>query len=175
MKYVSPAVVSVLALAVGAAYAQPRSHSDISKADTTFATKAAAAGLAEVAEAQTAISRSNRQDVKNFAQRMITDHSKANDQLKQIASADGVTLPTAPNNSDRAKVNALSSKSGAAFDQAYIKDQRAAHKDAVALFTSESKSGKNQALRDFATSTLPTLKEHEQMINALPIKESASQ
>jgi putative membrane protein len=165
MKSISLALVGLLALGTAAAHAQ--TQSDVSSADKSFATKAAAAGMAEVSEAQIAQSKSGRQDVKDFAQKMIADHSKANDQLKQIASANGITLPTEPSKSDRSKASALSKKSGTAVDKQYIKDQQGAHKDAVALFTKESKNGKNPALKDFATQTLPTLQGHKQMIDGM--------
>jgi putative membrane protein len=173
MRFISPVLIGVIALG-GIAVAHAQSKSDLSSTDRSFATKAAGASMAEIAEAQIAALKSNRQDVKEFAQRMIADHSKANDQLKQIADANGLTLPTEPPKSDAVKANTLSAMSGARFDQTYIKDQRAAHKDAVALFTRESKNGKNPALKGFAAQTLPTLKDHKQMIDGMTLQANAT-
>jgi putative membrane protein len=144
-----------------------QSAGTVAKADRNFANTAAQAGLAEVAAAQIALQKSSNQDVKNFAQRMVDDHSKANDQLKSIATQEGLNLPTSPATADQRKAQALQKLSGAAFDKRYINDQDAAHKEAVALFTKESKSGQDAALKSFAAQTLPTLQDHYRMVHAM--------
>ena len=143
------------------------SSSGLSKADRNFANTAAQAGLAEVAEAQIALQKSGNADIQKFAQRMVDDHSKANDQLKSIATAKGINLPTAPSRSDRSKADALQKLSGTAFDRRYVSDQTAAHKQAVSLFTTESKDGKDNDLKNFAAQTLPTLQDHYRMIRSM--------
>jgi putative membrane protein len=145
-----------------------------SSADHSFATKAAAAGAAEIADAQLALKNSSRQDVKNFAQRMVDDHTKAADQLKSIATSEGITLPNGESAADKKNTDALQKLNGAAFDQKYIQGQRAAHKQAVSLFTSESKSGKDGQLKSFASQTLPTLQDHLKMITAMPLGQNTS-
>jgi putative membrane protein len=122
-----------------------------------------------VNDAQLALEKASRQDVKDFAQRMVQDHTKANDQLKSIASSKGITLPARPSASDRKKTDALQKLSGAKFDRQYIEGQRAAHKQAVALFSGESKNGKDSELKSFASQTLPTLEDHLKMITAMPL------
>src|SRR5258707_14447193 len=102
----------------------------LSKADRNFANTAAQAGLAEVTEAQIALQKSSNQDVKNFAQRMVDDHSKANDQLKSVAAQEGLNVPSSPSSADQRKAQALQKLSGAAFDKRYISDQDTAHKEA---------------------------------------------
>lgn len=141
----------------------------VPRADRNFATKAAAAGMAEVDDAQIALKNAHRQDVKDFAQRMVDDHTKANDQLKSIAAGEGITLPTSETSSDQKKTDALQKLSGAKFDRTYIREQRTAHKQAVALFTKESKSGKDSQLKSFAGQTLPILQDHLKMITAMPL------
>ncbi|HEY3919094.1 MAG TPA: DUF4142 domain-containing protein [Stellaceae bacterium] len=141
-------------------------------ADRSFATKAAAAGTAEISDAQIALKNSSRQDVKDFAQRMVQDHTKAADQLKSIAAGEGVTLPASETSADQKKTDALQKLSGARFDRRYILGQRAAHKQAVALFSKESKSGKDQQLKSFAGQTLPTLQDHLKMITAMPLSQN---
>ena len=149
--------------------------SHVASADRNFAMKAAAAGLAEVNDAQIALKNASRQDVKDFAQRMVQDHTKANDELKSIASSKGITLPTSATASDRKKIAALQKLKGAKFDQQYIEGQRTAHKQAVALFSGESENGKDPQLISFARQTLPTLQDHLKMITAMPLKTAKAQ
>jgi putative membrane protein len=164
MKSLALAAATVVLLG-GVAMAQAQTPT--SRADKAFANTAAAAGLSEVAEAKIALDKSSNTDVKNFAQRMVDDHGKANDQLTQIAQKDGMSVPSSPSSRDEAQANKLSGMSGDAFDKAYIRAQVAAHKKAVALFTKESDKGQNSDLKDFATQTLPTLQEHLQMVTTL--------
>ena len=141
--------------------------SSLARADRNFATTAARAGLAEVAEAQIALQKSNDADIKKFAQRMVDDHSKANAQLTSIARAKGLNLPTAPSRSDQSEAERLQKLRGDAFDRRYVSDQTDAHKQAVSLFTTESKSGKDNDLKSFAAQTLPTLQDHYRMIRSI--------
>ena len=152
----------------------PARAGSVAAADRRFATKAAAAGTAEIADAQIALQKSSRQDVKDFAQRMVDDHTKAADQLKSIASGEGINLPTSESAADRKKTHALQKLSGAQFDRRYISGQRAAHKQAVALFSKESSSGKDSQLKSFASQTLPTLQDHLKMITAMPLTQKTS-
>jgi putative membrane protein len=145
-----------------------------SSADRNFATKAAAAGTAEIADAQLALKNSSRQDVKNFAQRMVDDHTKVADQLKSIATSKGITLPGGESAADKKNTDSLQKLNGVAFDQKYIQGQRTAHKQAVSLFAGESKSGKDTELKAFATQTLPTLQDHLKMITAMPLGQKSS-
>lgn len=160
--------------AASAPQSAPARSGSVAAADRRFATKAAAAGLAEVNDANIALQKSSRQDVKAFAQRMVQDHTKANDQLKSIASAEGINLPTGESAADQKKTDALQNLSGAQFDRRYITGQRAAHKQAVALFSKESSSGKDSQLKSFAGQTLPTLQDHLKMITAMPLTQKTS-
>jgi putative membrane protein len=157
-----------------AATSNSSAKANVSSADRNFATKAAAAGLAEVNDARLALKNASRQDVKDFAQRMVQDHSKANDQLKSIASSDGITLPTSESAADQKKSDALQKLTGAKFERQYIEGQRAAHKQAVSLFSAESKSGKDSQLKSFASQTLPTLQDHLKMISGMPLTQKTS-
>lgn len=143
-------------------------------ADRTFAAKAAAAGTAEIADAQIALKNSSRQDVKDFAQRMVADHTKAADQLKLVAAGEGITLPSGETAADQKETDALQKLNGASFDRRYIRDQRQAHRQAVALFTRESKNGKDSQLKSFAGQTLPVLQDHLKMITAMPLTQKTS-
>jgi len=131
-----------------------------SSSDTTFLKKAAQGGMAEVELGQLAVQKASSEDVKKFGQRMVDDHSKANDQLKQVAAQQHVNLPQEPNAKDKATKARLEKLSGDQFDKAYMNDMVKDHKKDVAEFTRESKMAKDPAVKSFAEQTLPTLKEH---------------
>jgi putative membrane protein len=128
--------------------------------DTTFAKKAAQGGMAEVKMGQLAREKGTADSVKKFGQRMVEDHTKAGDELKQAAVHENITLPNDLSAKDQATYGALSKLSGAAFDRAYARDMVRDHEEDVAEFTKESTGGKNAAIKDFATQTLPTLQDH---------------
>ena len=129
-------------------------------ADDTFMKKAAAGGLAEVELGQLATQKASSDQVKQFGQRMVDDHSKANDQLKQIADQEHVKLPTQPSAKAKAIKAQLEKLSGSQFDQAYMKDMVKDHRRDVAEFEKESKNAQDPAVKNFAEQTLPTLREH---------------
>jgi putative membrane protein len=135
--------------------------------DRKFVNTTAEAGAAEVAMGRLAQDHAGSSDVKGFAARMVSDHQKAGDQLKAIAVTKGLTPPDQLSKHDQRDLDKLSKLQGADFDRAYVKSQLSAHKDAVALFGSESKSGKDADLKQFASSTLPTLQDHLQMAQQL--------
>ena len=136
-------------------------------ADRSFADTAAQAGNAEVEMAKLAQEHAASADVKAFADRMVADHTKANQQLTSIATAQGITLPTKLSGKDQRELTKLGKLDGAAFDKEYVKSQVDAHKEAVKLFTKESKSGKDDELKNFAGTTLPTLEDHLSMVTTL--------
>jgi putative membrane protein len=128
--------------------------------DSTFVKKAAQGGLAEVELGQLATQKGSTEEVKKFGQRMVDDHSKANDQLKQVAAQEHINLPTQPSARDRATKARLEKLSGEQFDRAYMADMVKDHRTDVAEFAHESKMGKDPAVKSFAQQTLPTLREH---------------
>lgn len=138
-----------------------------SNADSTFATKAASGGFAEIQAAREAQQKSTSPQVKAFANQIITDHTKANNQLQQIAQQEKLTLPTEPTSHDKASVQGMSSKTGAAFDRSYAEEQVRDHQQDIALFEQEAKSGRDPALKQYAQETLPTLRHHLEMARAL--------
>jgi putative membrane protein len=128
-----------------------------------FMDKAAEGGLAEVQLGQLAEQKASEQSVKDFGKRMVTDHSQANDKLNGIASSEGVTLPTSLDAKDHALYDRLSGLSGSAFDVAYMRAMVSDHNQDVAQFQRESQTARNQAIRSFASTTLPTLQDHLHM------------
>ena len=137
----------------------------LSSADREFAMKAASGGLAEVQAAQLAEQRAASPQIKQFAQRMITDHTTANTELQQIAKQADISLPAQPTGKDAAEGQKLIT--GTAFDQAYAQGQLQDHRETVELVQKEASSGQDPALKAFAQKTLPILQQHLQMVEAL--------
>jgi putative membrane protein len=132
-------------------------------ADQTFVTKAAKGGMAEVELGKLAADKASSDAVKKFGQRMVDDHSKANDELKTLAQSKSITLPTEIGPEEKALHDRLSKLSGPAFDQAYMKAMVSDHVKDVNEFKMEAKSGKDPEVKAFAAKTLPTLEEHLKM------------
>lgn len=130
------------------------------KMDNGFMTKAAQGGLAEVELGRMAATHASNQQVKQFGQRMVDDHSKANNELQEIAAQEGVTLPTTLDAKDQAEKDKLSSLNGSDFDKAYMEDMVKDHRADIAEFKKEANSGTDPSLKTFAGKTLPTLQEH---------------
>ncbi|MGH9513540.1 MAG: DUF4142 domain-containing protein [Terriglobales bacterium] len=150
-------------LAVGAAAQMGSTKADSSKLDTAdrqFVTKAAEGGMAEVELGKLAVDKGSSEDVKKFGQRMVNDHTKANDQLKEVARKEDVKLPDELSAKDRATKAHLEKLSGASFDRAYMSDMVRDHEKDVAEFSRESKMAKDPEVKNFASQTLPTLRDH---------------
>jgi putative membrane protein len=128
--------------------------------DADFFKQAAQAGMAEVEAGTLAQEKGSSAAVKDFGAMMVKDHTAANDKLKSIAAGENVDLPSGTSVKDKATKAKLEVLSGDAFDKAYIKNQVAAHRQAVALFRKESASGQDAQAKAFAASTLPKLKSH---------------
>jgi putative membrane protein len=128
--------------------------------DQAFANEAAQGGLAEVDMGNMAASKATNADVKSFGNRMVTDHTKLNDELKQLASTKGITLPSDVSDAEKQDMDAMSAKSGKDFDKSYIDDMVQDHEKDVAAFEKASKDLKDADLKTWATNSLPTLKEH---------------
>lgn len=142
--------------------------------DETFAKKAAIGGMAEVKLGELAKDRGSTQEIKDFGNMMVTNHSKATDELKGIASAKGIELPTDLDAKTKSVYDSLSKLSGAAFDKAYIRDMVKDHKEDVSEFDRASKSVADPELKSFAEKTLPVIKAHLDHAEQLskPAKES---
>ncbi|RYE19146.1 MAG: DUF4142 domain-containing protein [Sphingobacteriaceae bacterium] len=142
----------------------------VDKDDADFAVTAANGGMAEVQIAQLAQQKATSADVKQFAAKMITDHTKANDQLMALAKQKNITLPAALGTDEQKVLDDLSKKSGKDFDKAYVKAMVEDHEKDVKLFADEASDAKDADLKSFAGTTLPTLKMHETMIKAIDKK-----
>jgi len=136
------------------------SSGSLSAADQNFVKKAAEGGMAEVELGNLAKEKASSPEVKQFGERMVTDHTKANEQLKTLASEKGVTLPTSLDAKDEATKDRLSKLSGERFDRAYMNDMVKDHTKDVSEFKKESAAAKDPDIKSFASQTLPTLEDH---------------
>jgi putative membrane protein len=134
-----------------------------------FVEKAAIGDMFEIQSSKLALDKSEAKEVDNFAQKIVDDHTKTSDQLKSIVgNLQGLQLPQQLDSKHQGMLTQLQNASGQQFHQLYRKQQIDAHQEAVQLFETYSKNGQNKELQNFASSTLPHLKEHLQMAQALP-------
>jgi putative membrane protein len=158
------AAVAAIAFAAGAvAQTDAAKGGGLQGADRTFVMKAAQGGLAEVEAGKVAQKNAQADAVKQFGERMVTDHSKANEELMALAKSKNVEVPSALDRKHQAMVDKLGKLSGPAFDREYMKHMVEDHRKTVADFGKQSKSGKDAELKQWAGSKLPTLREHLKM------------
>lgn len=175
---VAALVTAVLAGPIAGVSAQPPDSSTpdgVDQSTTTqpltgesFATQAAQSNLAELKFSQLAAERSQNDQIRKFAEQMLTDHDQAGYELTQIATGQGIPLPTELSPTQEAALAALGQLQGRAFDNAYTKQRQRDHDMAVALFEQAASTETLDApLRAFARKTLPTLKTHQQLARKL--------
>ncbi|MFZ0200657.1 MAG: DUF4142 domain-containing protein [Candidatus Sulfotelmatobacter sp.] len=132
----------------------------VSASDKKFVKQAAEGGMAEVELGKLAAEKASNPDVKKFGQRMVDDHTKVNDQLKEVASSQGIDLPDKLTAKDEMTKEHLSKLSGEQFDRAYMSDMVKDHTQDVADFQRESNSATDPAVKQFAQKTVPILEDH---------------
>jgi putative membrane protein len=155
------------AVAISALLAAPFAHAASSTTEN-FVRNASIGSQFEIESSKLALQKSSNPEIKQFAQMMIDDHTKASEQMKSDLKGDEAALAsTTLDAKHQAQLDQLQKASGASFDAAYVKDQKAAHKEAIDLFSDYAKSGDDTALKNFATQTLPTLQMHQQHVKEL--------
>ncbi len=136
-------------------------NSAFAAGDDDFIKEAAKGGMMEVKLGKLAVQNAASDQVKRFGQRMVDDHSKANDELKTIAKGKNVELPKEDDDKEAKDMSdKLSKLKGDAFDKAYITHMVADHEKDVAAFETEAKDGTDDEVKAFASKTLPVLKDH---------------
>ncbi|MGH8092561.1 MAG: DUF4142 domain-containing protein [Chthoniobacterales bacterium] len=167
------AIAAIVATALGfassakaASESKMKSESKLSANDKKFLKKAYKGGLEEVDNAKVAKEKAKDQATKDVAERMITDHSKANEELMNIAKEE---------NFDLSKVHPTPMNiSGNNFNKDYLTMLKKDHEQDIAMFEKEAsdvKPGEDRDVPKFARKTLPTLKEHLQMVEDSLAKE----
>ena len=161
---------ALLALGATVAYGQgsyghdtASSTAKLSHSDREFIENAAKGGMAEVELGQFAQQHASNEQVKQFAAKMVTDHSKANEELRQLAQEKGVTMPAGPSHMDNHEMTKLSKLTGADFDREYMKNMVKDHEKDVKDFQKEASKARDPDVKNWANKTLPTLQEHLQM------------
>ncbi len=136
------------------------------KDDSTFVKTAAEGGMMEVQLGQLALKNASSAEVKKHAQMMVTDHGKANAELKKLAASKSILLPTALGEDKQKKVNDLKAKKGTDFDKAYADLMVEDHKEDIELFKKQAERGQDAEIKAWAGEKLPTLQSHLQMWEA---------
>ena len=153
--------------------ASPETTASASTADTSmaadreFVMEAASGGLMEVALGKIAATNASSAKVKEFGTMMVTDHTKANTELKAVAATKNITVPTTPNEKHQKHIDELKAKKGAEFDKAYVDMMVDDHKEDISKFETEANNGKDADIKAFASKTLPVLNKHLQHVQGL--------
>lgn len=147
----------------------------LARADRRFLEDEAARNLYEQQVAQLAATRSSDPAIKDFASKMVEDHTAAHSELVQLASQLGVELPTEPSRAMRRDVDKLSKKSGAEFDREFVKMVGVKdHQKEIKRLQSASKDLKNSELKAWVDKTLPQLQQHLAAAEKLPQNTTSS-
>jgi putative membrane protein len=138
-----------------------------SPTDRMFVKNAMEGGLAEVQLAQLTLQKSSNDQVKQFAQKMIDDHTKLNEQMKPVARQLGVQAPTQISKKDSKAIAKMQGLSGSAYDQAYIQDMVKDHKKDLSDFQMEASSGSDPTVKDAANQGGQMIAQHLQLIQQI--------
>lgn len=138
----------------------------------TFVKKAALDGMAEVELGRIALLKSRDAKIREFAERMVKDHGKTNEELGAIARRKGLSVPMALDTQHRSAIQSLNARTGTAFDRAYSQLTAGDHSTAIALFQGAI-TGPDQELAAFAKETLPTLEQHKELADGLIVPRTA--
>ena len=135
-------------------------HKDAQKENSEFAVKAADGGMLEVELGKIALTNASHQDVKDFGQMMVTDHTKINDELKALAKRKDIVLPPTTSNDNTKLISDLNGKKGTEFDKDYIDHMVKDHEKDIEEFEEVAKNSTDMDIKEFANKTLPTLRNH---------------
>lgn len=136
-----------------------------SDADRGFVREAALNAASALAEAKLALKQTQRGDIRNFAEDVLSEHAASDAQLRQIASAAGVETPSSTASADRGE--SLAKLSGAVFDQRYIADAQISLGNDIASAAREGQGGTNPGLQYFATQRLPRLLAEQRLLEQI--------
>jgi putative membrane protein len=163
------ATLGMALMAVGLVIAVSRANAatTVSTADQDFMLAAAQGGMTEVKLGELAAQKGMRDDVKEFGQMMVKDHTAINDNLKSLAAQKGVTLPDSLDAKHQGMVDKMAALTGPAFDDAYIAGMIKAHKNDAKAFKAESAATQDADIKSFLDKSIPVVDEHLQRITAM--------
>jgi len=150
-----------MSMSAGSKDSMPKDVTNQSAVDTeeaAFMKKAAVGGMMEVDLGKIA-QKSTNPKVKAFATQMVTDHTKANTELKALAAKTGIVLPSEYPAEEKAHMDMMKTMTGAAFDKHYIGMMVTDHDKTVALFKGAENS-QDKGVSDFVKKTLPVITGH---------------
>ncbi len=136
-------------------------------ADSTFVMQAALSGMAEVEFGKLALKNGKHSRIKEFAAMMVTDHTKANAELHEVAKSYGIPLPTVLDDKHQSKYDMLKAKAGDDFDNAYAAVMIDGHKTTSNHMEQGKSKLKNEQLKGFAEKTAPIVLHHLELINTI--------
>ena len=128
--------------------------------DSKFAVNAANGGLLEVAMGQMALSKSQNPRIKAFGSMLVTDHTKANNELKALAANKNIAIPASLGEEEQKHVGSMKEKAGKDFDKDFMSMMVDDHKKDISEFEHAADKASDIDLKSFASSTLPTLRMH---------------
>ena len=143
------------------------SPNSLSSTDSNFVMQAAQTGMLEVMLGKLAMQRGSSAGVKQYGEKMVDEHTRANQELMQLAMQKGVELPREMSSQNKALTDRLSRLSGTSFDAAYKQAMIDSHNQAIALFQAQSQQGQDPELKAWASQKLPNLQAHLQMVNQM--------
>lgn len=138
--------------------------------DSDFMVKAANGGMMEVEAGNLAVEKAAMESVRTFAARMVADHTLAGEELKALAEAKTIALPTELAKDEKDHLLDMGKKTGVEFDKHYIDMMVDDHDKTVSMFEDAAKNAKDPEVRAWAAKTLPTLKEHQAQVKQLKEK-----
>lgn len=150
--------VALLSAALGAGSAGAQ---ELAKGDQKLLSELAVANMAEVEHGRAALNKTQSERVRKFAQQMVDDHTKGLEEVRKVAAARNVTLPTELDAKHKAMASRLDKLSGERFDQAYMEQAGvAAHKEAHQLVSRAATSAKDSEVKALAGRLQPTIHQH---------------
>jgi putative membrane protein len=135
--------------------------------EENFIRKAATSDQTEIMLSKLALERASSPQVKEFAQTMVTDHTKSTSLLKPIAADHGINLPENPQPANDEKYQKLEKQSGAAFDKTYIEMMVEDHEETLHAFETAAGQATDPKLKEFISTVQPIVAHHLQMAKEL--------
>jgi len=130
--------------------------------DAEAVVEIASGGMMEVELAKIAVEKATSSQVKSFAKMLVTDHTKANEELKALATSKNITLPSSLSDKHQKMLNDISEESGKKFDKEYMNMMVKDHKDDIDKFQKIADKGNDAEIKAFASKTLPVLIHHRE-------------
>jgi putative membrane protein len=162
LKQLSVALFATMALGAAAQLHANEAPADGQVSPRNFVEEASAKGVAEIETAKLALEKGTTDDVKEFAQTMVEDHTAANKELTALAQQKELEVSTEAELINKAKAMILQLRGEKSFDKAYMNNQVMAHQQTIELFQKAS-NAEDAEIAAFAKQTLPKLEHHLKM------------